>query len=326
MASRSNAFSSEGFDLSAVPDAEGGNDVVFELGGSATVTPPPTEIPVSAAADQASSSNLVVVEEEEEEDTPISRSESLKEQGNEAFKSQNYLEACDMYGAAIEACPGITGKEILALHEEFEEQEQKKMLERNRLEAEQRRKEQLKSMEKKKQDGNEEDGEGKKTPPSTEDTEIPESLQPGEFQTPHHEYAHTLAIYHCNRAACKMHLGNYEDSLEDCDIAVFLRPDWAKAYVRRSAAYEKLEKTEQALSDAKTALEKDPTNPTIKKTVARLQKQEDERLEKLKEETMDKLKDLGNSLLSNFGLSLDNFQAKKDPNTGSYSISFDQGK
>jgi len=57
-----------------------------------------------------------------------------------------------------------------------------------------------------------------------------------------------------------------------------------------------------------------------------LQKQEDERLEKLKEETMDKLKDLGNSLLSNFGLSLDNFQAKKDPNTGSYSISFDQGK
>ena len=35
-----------------------------------------------------------------------------------------------------------------------------------------------------------------------------------------------------------------------------------------------------------------------------------------------KLKDLGNMFLSNFGLSVDNFQAKKDPATGSYSINF----
>ena len=44
------------------------------------------------------------------------------------------------------------------------------------------------------------------------------------------------------------------------------------------------------------------------------------------EETMAKLKDLGNSLLGNFGLSLDNFGTVQDPSTGSYSISFNQNK
>ena len=38
----------------------------------------------------------------------------------------------------------------------------------------------------------------------------------------------------------------------------------------------------------------------------------------------DKLKELGNSVLGNFGLSLDNFKATKDPQTGSYSINFQQ--
>jgi hypothetical protein len=37
-----------------------------------------------------------------------------------------------------------------------------------------------------------------------------------------------------------------------------------------------------------------------------------------------KLKELGNSLLGNFGMSLDNFKAVKDPSSGSYSISFQQ--
>ena len=38
----------------------------------------------------------------------------------------------------------------------------------------------------------------------------------------------------------------------------------------------------------------------------------------------DKLKDLGNSILGNFGLSLDNFKTVKDPKTGSYNIQFEQ--
>ena len=37
-----------------------------------------------------------------------------------------------------------------------------------------------------------------------------------------------------------------------------------------------------------------------------------------------KLKELGNTVLGKFGMSLDNFKADKDPNTGSYSINFKQ--
>jgi tetratricopeptide (TPR) repeat protein len=135
-----------------------------------------------------------------------------------------------------------------------------------------------------------------------------------------------LAIYYCNRAACLIQLGRFEEALLDCDVSAILSPSYVKAYVRRSTAYEKTERTEEALQDAKTAFAMEPINATLRQRVAQLQKVEDERLEKLKAETFDKLKELGNSVLGNFGLSLDNFKAVQDPNTGSYSISFEQNK
>jgi tetratricopeptide (TPR) repeat protein len=92
-------------------------------------------------------------------------------------------------------------------------------------------------------------------------------------------------VYHCNRAAAQLHLQQYEVAVEDTSIAILLNPVYVKAYVRRSVAYEHTDRTDQALTDAKKALELSTTPSVqaplnIRQTVTRLQKLEDARLEK----------------------------------------------
>lgn len=227
-----------------------------------------------------------------------------KKLGNEAFKQQKWLEAYDYYSSAIEVTPGNpTGNEIRAQYEEWMEVRQKEMRADLQKQEEERRKEH-------------EAGE--------EEPQRPKQPEPKFIVDPQHPHAKDLSTFYCNRAASLLYLDRNEEARDDCDICLWLNPTYVKAWSRRSTAYEALEDTEAALKDAKEALTLDPSNRTIQVTVKRLEKVEAERMEKLKEETMGKLKDLGNSILGNFGLSLDNFQATQDPNTGSYSINFNQ--
>ena len=248
-------FSSDGFDLDAISAGEG-DDVVFEIGGGATVikpTPPSTE--EEGVGGPPPSEGIV-------------KAEDWKKQGNEQFKQGQYLEAYDLYTEAIMESPGdMKGGEILRLRNEFNEKERDKAISRQRQAEEERR-----------QKGND----GKKDPTKRQ--------PPAEFQLPKQENGDKLAVYYCNRAAALHNLERYDEAIMDCDVSALLNPQYTKAYVRRANAYEKSERTEEALRDAKKALELEPKNPTIRKSVARLQKIEDERLEKLKEETMGELK------------------------------------
>ena len=88
-----------------------------------------------------------------------------------------------------------------------------------------------------------------------------------------------------NRAATLIQLERFDEAIKDSDVAILLNPRYTKAYLRRSSAYEKTERTEEALNDAKRAPELEPSNATIRKLVSRLQKIEDERLKKLKVRT-----------------------------------------
>jgi len=335
MASSSTKFTSEGFDLDAAVSSEcNGNaddgDVIYEIGGGATMDDPAT-----AKEEEHEHEH----EEEPAVQSPMDIAEEWKQKGNVEFKKQNYDGAYDLYTKSIEVCPcPVNIEDVVRQRDEFDEQERDKARQRMEEDTNKQRNRRRESSNNSIDTGNDKkednDSSSRNTTTATSDDDDndnnnnakkrPEPLPT--FVLPTYMYGDKLAIFLNNRAAASIQLERYEEAIQDADVALLLNPKYAKGYVRRSSAYEKTERTEEALHDIKRALQYDPHNATIRKNVQRLQKIEEERMEKLKTETMGKLKDLGNSLLGNFGLSLDNFNAVQDPNTGSYSISFDQNK
>lgn len=130
------------------------------------------------------------------------------------------------------------------------------------------------------------------------------------------------SMCHANRAACFSKLGKYDDAIKESNKALELNPSYVKALIRRGEAHEKLEHYEEAIADMKKLIELDPSYEQATRNIRRLEPLAAEKREKMKEEMIGKLKDMGNSILGRFGMSVDNFKAVKDPNTGSYSVSF----
>ncbi|KAJ3682300.1 hypothetical protein LUZ60_014873 [Juncus effusus] len=130
------------------------------------------------------------------------------------------------------------------------------------------------------------------------------------------------SMCHANRAICFSKLGKYDETIKECTRALELNPSYIKALLRRGEAHEKLEHYDEAIADMKKITELDPSNDHARKSLRRLEPIAAEKREKMKEEMIGKLKEMGNSVLGKFGMSIDNFQAVKDPNTGSYSIQF----
>ncbi|EPS64474.1 hypothetical protein M569_10307 [Genlisea aurea] len=130
------------------------------------------------------------------------------------------------------------------------------------------------------------------------------------------------SMCHANRAACFLKLEKYDETIKECSKALELKPEYVKAISRRAEAQEKLEHYDESIADLNKILELDPDNDVARRNIIRLKPIADEKREKMKEEMIGKLKEMGNSILGRFGMSVDNFKAVKDPNSGSYSISF----
>ncbi|XP_051176539.1 tetratricopeptide repeat protein 1 [Leptopilina boulardi] len=158
----------------------------------------------------------------------------------------------------------------------------------------------------------------------------------GEFETALSMYSQALkicplcfteerAFLFANRAAAKCKLPNEKQSaIRDCTKAIQLKPNHVKAYLRRANLYEETEKFDEALEDFKKVLTFDPSHSESSYAIQRLPGLIAERNEKLKTEMLGKLKDLGNLVLKPFGLSTANFQLQQDPNSGGYSVKFNQ--
>jgi tetratricopeptide (TPR) repeat protein len=68
-----------------------------------------------------------------------------------------------------------------------------------------------------------------------------------------------------------------------------------------------------------------PDQKTVRRALVELPPRVEEAKQKEVGEMMGKLKDLGNGILRPFGLSTDMFKMNQDPNTGGWSMAFDQG-
>ncbi|CAA2953465.1 TPR repeat-containing thioredoxin TTL1 [Olea europaea subsp. europaea] len=57
------------------------------------------------------------------------------------------------------------------------------------------------------------------------------------------------SILYCNRAACWFKLGQWERSVDDCNVALRIQPNYIKALLRRAASNSKLERWTEAVRD-----------------------------------------------------------------------------
>ncbi|XP_043794641.1 tetratricopeptide repeat protein 1 [Apis laboriosa] len=181
---------------------------------------------------------------EEEKETLKAEAEKYKNEGNDLFKREEYLEAISVYTQGIQTCPLAYSKE--------------------------------------------------------------------------------RSVLYANRAAAKLKCLDRESAISDCTKAIELNPSYVKVYARRARLYEETEKLDEALEDYKKILTFDPGHTEANYAVRRLPPLIHERNEKLKTEMLGKLKDLGNMVLKPFGLSTNNFELQKDPNSGGYSVKFHQ--
>lgn len=135
-----------------------------------------------------------------------------------------------------------------------------------------------------------------------------------------------LAICYANIGACYFQLEQYQESVDSSTKAIELNPRYMKARLRRCNANEKLDtwsSLEASMADLNYILTDDDTDQSLKNTVSKRMELLSPRVQEHKEnetgEMLNKFKDLGNGLLKNFGMSLDNFKFEKNEE-GGYSV------
>lgn len=87
--------------------------------------------------------------------------------------------------------------------------------------------------------------------------------------------------YHSNLALCYYRLERYNECIESCNASLKIQPTFAKAFYRRSLAYEALGETSKAIDDINVVVKMEPTVQSHKRDLERLRvRQENENIER----------------------------------------------
>ncbi|KAD2394442.1 hypothetical protein E3N88_41419 [Mikania micrantha] len=70
-------------------------------------------------------------------------------------------------------------------------------------------------------------------------------------------------VLFCNRAACWFKLGQFEKSLDDCNHALVIHPNYTKALLRRAATFGKLDRWDESVKDYEILRRELPNNNDI---------------------------------------------------------------
>ncbi|CAA2998560.1 TPR repeat-containing thioredoxin TTL1-like [Olea europaea subsp. europaea] len=78
-------------------------------------------------------------------------------------------------------------------------------------------------------------------------------------------------ILYCNRAACWFKLGQWEQSVDDCNLALRIQPNYIKALLRRAASNKKLERWADAVRDYKVLRRELPDDNAVAESLFHVQ-------------------------------------------------------
>lgn len=77
------------------------------------------------------------------------------------------------------------------------------------------------------------------------------------------------SVLYCNRAACWFKLGVWDQSVDDCNQALRIQPDYTKALLRRAASYGKLGRWDDAVRDYEVLRKELPGDSEVAESLQR---------------------------------------------------------
>mmetsp|Transcript_8741 Transcript_8741/g.10875 ORF Transcript_8741/g.10875 Transcript_8741/m.10875 type:complete len:266 (-) Transcript_8741:34-831(-) len=131
-----------------------------------------------------------------------------------------------------------------------------------------------------------------------------------------------LSIFYSNRALCYIKMSQYNDGINDTTKSLKYNSNNIKSLYRRAQCNESLNNYFDAKTDYELILKLDKNNKHAIDRLKIIEPIVKKEFDRQKDEVIDKLKGFANWGLGKIGLSLNNFEAKQDPNTGSYNIQY----